>query len=83
MKKTQSILAASFIGVFSLMAIPAISFAASYAYVNQQGEVMMVTANDPMTAINTAPNRAVNSGVMLLDSPADSAVVGDNVSGTK
>lgn len=61
---------------------PAFSQAASYAYVNQAGEVNMVEAADANTAIATAPNRAARSGVMLLNSPSDSNLVGDTVSGT-
>lgn len=64
----------------ALIAFPALSQAATYAYVNQSGEVSMVVANDPMTAIAIAPNRAVHSGVMLLTQP-DMNLVGDNVSG--
>ena len=67
---------------FALAAIPAFSQAASYAYVNQSGEVNMVVANDWMTAIATAPNRALRSGVILLNSQSDTDLIGDNVSGT-
>lgn len=73
--------ALALVGAAALFAVaaPAFSYAANYAYVNAQGEVRMVTAPDPMTAINTAPNIHMRSGVMLLDSQADEEVVGDRV----
>jgi hypothetical protein len=73
--KTGLILAA-----LAVMAAPAGAFAATYAYVNASGDVSTVTANDPTSAIMTAPNIAVHSGVMLLTNPADT-VVGDKVPG--
>lgn len=63
------------------LAIPTFSHAATYAFVNTSGEVSMVVANDPMTAIATAFNRAARSGVMLLTSQTD-AIIGDHVSGS-
>ncbi len=63
----------------ALSILPAISYAATFAYVNTSGDVATVTANDPMTAIATAPNIAIHSGVLLLNSPDDNAVVGDEV----
>ncbi|HYF29019.1 MAG TPA: hypothetical protein VEA36_01475 [Candidatus Paceibacterota bacterium] len=63
------------------MSVPALSFAAEYAYVNGAGEVRTVTAADAMAAIRTAPGIGVHSGVLLLDSQADQDVVGDSVSG--
>ncbi len=69
------------LAALALIAIPAFSRAASYAYVNQSGEVNMVVANDWMTAIAIAPNRAIHSGVILLNSQADTNLIGDNVSG--
>ncbi len=64
-----------------IVALPAISFAETYAYVHTSGEVRSVTANDPMTAIATAVGRAMHSGVILLNSQADTDLLGDNVSG--
>lgn len=61
-----------------LMALPALASAAIYAYVNQSGEVQIVTANDPYSAMATAPNIDEHSGVMLLTNPAD-PIVGDRV----
>jgi len=68
------------VATFALIALPAFSQAASYAYVNQSGEVNMVIANDPMTAIAIAPNRAMHSGVILLTTQS-TGLIGDNVSG--
>lgn len=56
-------------------AIPGLSFAADYAYVNSTGEVMMVTAATPTEALTTAPGIHINSGVMLLDSSDDREVL--------
>lgn len=53
--------------------------AASYAYVDNNGDVRSVTANDWMTAIDTAPNIHINSGVMILRAASDFEVVGDTV----
>ena len=65
----------------ALVAFPAASFAQMFAYVNQDGEVRTVDSVDANTAIATAPAIDENSGVLRLDSAADEAVVGDNVSG--
>lgn len=63
------------------IALPSASYAAMYAYVNQDGEVRTVDAATPSAAIQTAPNIDEHSGVLLLDGADDSAVVGDNVPG--
>lgn len=63
----------------AIVALPAASFAQMYAYVNADGEVRTVEANDPNTAIVTAPAIHVNSGVLELDSAADQKVVGDEI----
>lgn len=65
----------------SAVAVPAISFAATYAYVNQAGEVMTTEAATPNAAIMTAPGIDEHSGVMLMDSADDAGVVGDKVQG--
>lgn len=57
----------------AMLSIPAFVHGADYAYVDSQGEVRSVTANDWMTAIATAPSIAYNSGVYLLKSAADFA----------
>lgn len=62
---------------------PAMASAATYGYVDTSGEVKTVTANDWMTAIATAPLISLHSGVMLLATAADYAVVGDTVGGVK
>jgi len=67
----------------ALMAAPIFAQAANYAYVDKQGEVKMVTANDWMTAIAVAPNIHINSGVFLLTSASDLAAVGDKVPSVK
>jgi len=71
-----------FIGALALAGVlagPALTYAATYAYVNAMGDVRTVEATDPMTAINTAPNIHMRSGVMFIDSTDDSDVVGDDV----
>jgi hypothetical protein len=55
----------------ALLSLPAFTNAADYAYVDKAGEVKMVTATDWMTAIATALNIHINSGVYLLKSAAD------------
>lgn len=54
-----------------LMVAPAVSSAATYAFVNQSGDVAIVVANDPYTAIDIAVNRTLHSGVILLKSASD------------
>lgn len=71
--------AVGFIALLALVATPGISAAATYAYVNAEGIVLTVEASDPTTAINTAPNRHMHSGVMLIDSESDRDLVGDSV----
>ena len=73
--------AAFMVAVIITISLPVLSYAASYAYVHNSGEVRMVTADNYMQAIATAPNIAERSGVLLLDSSNDNSVVGDQVSG--
>lgn len=61
------------------MLLPVAASAASYAYVDKAGDVKMVTATDWMTAIATAFNIHIHSGVMILNSAADFTIVGDTV----
>ncbi len=75
---TKKILA---FAVFAALALPGMTYAANYAYVNASGDVSMVTAASPGVAIASAPNIATHSGVLLLDSTNDAEVVGDSVSG--
>lgn len=85
-KSVSSNLTALMVGAGLVMALvfasfPAFAGAATYAYVDAQGDVKMVTANDWQTAISIAPNRHIHSGVLLLNSASDFAVVGDSVPG--
>lgn len=56
-------------------AVPGLTFAADYAYVNATGEVMMVTASNATEAIRIAPGIHIRSGVMLLDSSEDRVIL--------
>ncbi len=47
-------------------ALPAFAQAATYAYVNQQGNVATFVAATPWIALATAPNMATHSGVILV-----------------
>lgn len=69
------------LAIIAAVAAPATSFAATYAYVNQQGEVMTTESTTPNEAIMTAPGIHERSGVLLLDGSDDREVVGDEVSG--
>lgn len=60
--------------------VPGISLAATFAYVNQAGEVMTTEADTAMQALTTAPSIDEHSGVLLLQ-PTDSGLVGDDVPG--
>jgi len=73
------------LALMSLVALasPLFADAASYAYVDAQGEVKMVVANDWMTAIAAAPNIHINSGVFLLSSASDFGAVGDDITWVK
>ncbi len=64
-----------------VLVAPRSSEAANYAFVNHAGEVSMVVANDPQMALMTAFNISLHSGVLLLDSAEDTAVLGDKVYG--
>lgn len=63
------------------VAVPGISLAATYAYVNTAGEVMTVEAATPNAALMSAPGIHVRSGVILIDGADDTQLVGDRVSG--
>ena len=60
------------------LALPAATFAQTFAYVNTSGEVTTVEATDANTALMTAPNISLHSGVMLLEDDND-IIVGDSV----
>lgn len=71
------------LGAFALaaiVAIPGISLAATYAYVNNAGEVMTTESATANGAIQTAPGIATHSGVMLIEVSSD-PVLNDSVSG--
>lgn len=63
------------------LGLPGLAQAALYAYVDNTGDVKAVTANDWMTAINTAPNISAHSGVLLLNTSSDQNIIGDQVRG--
>ena len=63
------------------LALPAATFAQTFAYVNTSGEVTTVEAADANTALMTAPSISLHSGVMLLQD-SDDDIVGDSVSGS-
>jgi len=71
-----------FIGALVLagvLAAPALSYAQMFAYVDAAGDVRSIDTTDATTALNTAPNIHMNSGVMRLDSESDEDLVGDDV----
>ncbi|HEX5774843.1 MAG TPA: hypothetical protein VFY28_02690 [Candidatus Paceibacterota bacterium] len=61
------------------IAVPGVSLAATFAYVNTAGEVMTVEAATPNAAILTAPGIHPRSGVLLIDGTDDSQLIGDDV----
>lgn len=80
MKKIQFSIVATLV-VLGVAAVPALSMAATYAYVNTTGEVMTMEAATAAQALLTAPNLHVHSGVMLIDDSADNELKGDQVPG--
>ncbi len=71
------------LGAFALaavVAVPGVSLAATYAYVNNAGEVMTTEAATANTALATAPGISTHSGVMLIEVTSD-PVIGDSVGG--
>jgi hypothetical protein len=74
------------LGVFALALIfagsPSYSYASTYAYVNQTGEVRSVESISPTLAINTAVGRSLHSGVILLTSLVDFEIVGGQLNGS-
>jgi len=63
------------------MGFPAFSYASTYAYVNQFGQMNTVVADTPAMAIAIAPGIATNSGVVLM-SNSTGVVLGANTSAT-
>lgn len=80
---TMNVILASILGVGMLaamfLAFAISASAATYAYVDAQGEVKAVVADTWMAAIATAPGIHIHSGVMLLKSAADFTIIGDDV----
>jgi hypothetical protein len=64
----------------TLMSLPSFASAATYAYVDTTGEVKPVVADTWQQAIAKAIGIHIHSGVMLLDSPSDFDIVGNEVS---
>jgi len=62
------------------MSFPAFSYASTYAYVNQFGQLNTVVADTPTSAIAIAPGISVHSGVMLVVNGSTGAVLGANTS---
>lgn len=63
----------------AIVAVPGVSLAATYAYVNTAGEVMTTEAANPNAAIMSAPGIHARSGVMLIEVASDQELVGDDV----
>lgn len=66
--------------VILAMGFPAFSYASTYAYVNQSGQLSTVVADNSAGAIAIAPGISVHSGVMLVVSGSTGAVLGANTS---
>ena len=64
----------------SFFSFAMITNAATYAYVDTTGEVKPVVADTWQQAIAKAIGIHIHSGVILLDSPADFDIVGNEVS---
>ncbi len=64
----------------AMVAIPGVSLAATYAYVNTAGEVMTTESATPTQAMMTAPGIAPRSGVMLIEVSSD-PVLDESVGG--
>ena len=62
----------------AVLAVPAFTYAAPYAFVNASGEVNMVEAASAQQALTTAPNIHMRSGVMLLQSEND-GILNDSI----
>lgn len=77
----KALLGASTLAVLGAVALPAVTLAATYAYVNTSGEVMTTEATTWQSAIQTAPMIAPTSGVMLIETTADEGVLDQDVSG--
>jgi acid phosphatase class B len=76
----KALLGVSALAVLGAIALPAVSLAATYAYVNTAGEVMTTESTSWETAIQTAPSIAARSGVMLIE-VTDDEVLDETVPG--
>jgi hypothetical protein len=79
LSSAQIFMGASVLALALALVSPAIAGAATYAYVDAGGEVKSVVATDWRTAIATAPNIHIHSGVLLLDEPTDFKIIGTDV----
>jgi hypothetical protein len=61
--KQKIMIAAAFAAVF---AVPASTFAATYAYINTSGQLETIVAADATQALALPTDRAPHSGVLLL-----------------
>ncbi|MEX0919306.1 MAG: hypothetical protein WDZ64_00970 [Parcubacteria group bacterium] len=52
--------------VLSLLALPAVSFASTYQYIDKGGQVQSVQANSSAEALTSAYNIGTHSGVILV-----------------
>jgi len=50
----------------AILAIPAVTFANIYQYIDSGGNVQSIQANSPSEALATAPNLGLHSGVILV-----------------
>ena len=62
-----------------IASVPMLTNAATYAYVDTTGEVKPVVADTWQEALTKAIGIHIHSGVMLLDSPSDFDIVGNEV----
>ena len=68
------------VALAAVVALPGVSFAQTYAYVNTSGDVSSVEADTASQALVTAPSIGVHSGVMLINS-SDNNVLDQTVTG--
>lgn len=52
--------------VLTLLALPAVSMASTYQFVDTSGNVQSVEASSPQVALDTAHRLGIHSGVMLV-----------------
>jgi hypothetical protein len=59
----------------AVAAVPAVSFGATFAYVNQENEIRTMTADTALIALATAPNIHIHSGVIQLDDVSEATTL--------